>query len=226
MTRSLSYNFKAVDMDLGEMFPNFPLHHSMRKLFGLDLTPFRHDIRKAFGSIPAQQKRFSATWSRLCFGWNESPEQAVTFYYLAEEFARGKHTDENNPLRWDKVVLNMIGNKDYNPALPNVYKWDSINNRIAGELLAYIDDLRALGFSLEHAWLIARWIASKLQYLGIQDAARKRRIDNGPWAGGVYNACNQEITKTVTQPKRDKGQQYVRDLLDEMTQNPVQNLDS
>ena len=55
--------------------------------------------------------------------------------------------------------------------------------RIAGDIIADVDDLRAIGFSMEQAWLIARRVGSYLQYLGIQDAARKRRLDEGPWAG-------------------------------------------
>ena len=92
----------------------------------------------------------------------------------------------------------MVGSKKYNPALPNVYKWDSIVKRIAGDLVAFIDDLRAIGYSLEQAWRIARWIASKLEFLGIQYPPRKRRLDNGPWAGGLFDTIKGKITKTVT----------------------------
>ena len=67
----------------------------------------------------------------------------------------------------------MIGGDDFNPSLPNVYEWDSRKQRIAGDLLAYVNNLRTLGFSLEHAWLIARRGCAYLQYLGVQDTARK-----------------------------------------------------
>ena len=67
-------------------------------------------------------------------------------------------------MRWDKVVLNLIGNRDFNPALPNVFKWDSISKTIAGGLIAFGDDLREIGFSLEQAWKISRWVASKLDF--------------------------------------------------------------
>ena len=49
------------------------------------------------------------------------------FYYLAEEIVRGDPLDLNNALRYDKVIVNAIGSKDFNPALPNVYKWDAVN---------------------------------------------------------------------------------------------------
>jgi hypothetical protein len=38
-----------------------------------------------------------------------------------------------------------------------------------------VDDLRLTGFSIENAWALARHILSRLQYLGIHDAPRKRR---------------------------------------------------
>ena len=155
----------------------------------------------------------------MCFGLNQSPEHSVTFYYLAEEFIKGNHLDPQNPLRWDKVILNLIGNNDFDPAYPNVYKWDSQKNRIAGDLIAFIDDLRAVGCTLEHAWTIARWVASKLEFLGIQDAARKRRIDNGPWAGGKYGTGNKEITKTVTEEKWLKGKGYIKELIKDLKEN-------
>ena len=149
---------------------------------------------------------------------------ACTFYYLAEEFIRGNHHETTNPLRWDEVILNLIGNKDYNPAFPNVYKWDKHVNRIAGELIAYIDDLRAIGFSLEHAWQIARRIGSYLQHLGIQDAAQKRRLDEGPWAGGIYSTSNKEVTKTVTDEKWNKGKLLVQGLVEDLNQSPTRQL--
>ena len=110
--------------------------------------------------------------------------------------------------------MNLIGNKDYNPTFPKVYKWDKYTKRIAGELIAYIDDLRSIGFSLEQAWLIARWVGSYLQYLGIQDAARKRRLDEGPWSGGLYSTANNKVTKTVTEAKWLKGKTLIQGLVD------------
>ena len=95
-------------------------------------------------------------------------------------------------------------------------------NRIAGDLVAYVDDLRAIGFSLEQAWKIVRWVASKLEFLGIQDTVRKRRIDNGPWAGGKFGTNNQKITKTVAREKWHKGRNYVMELKEDIRKNPDQ----
>ena len=43
--------------------------------------------------------------------------------------------------------MNLIDNNNFDPAYPNVYKWDSHKNRIAGDLIAFIDDLRAVGYT-------------------------------------------------------------------------------
>ena len=85
----------------------------------------------------------------MWFGGNESPELATAFYYLAEEFIRGNHTDLNNPLRRDDIILKLIGNPYFDPTLSNVFKWDSIASRIAEDLLGYVDDSQAIGFALE-----------------------------------------------------------------------------
>ena len=124
VTRLLSFGYRVVDMDIGEMFLNFPLHKSLRSSSGVDLSPLRQVLSDK-GMIPPltlSDRRLSATWSSLWFGLRPSPECTCTYYYLAEEFIRGNHKDISNPLRWDYVVLNLIGNKDHNPAFPDVYK--------------------------------------------------------------------------------------------------------
>ena len=213
MVRVLGFNYKAVDIDLGEMFLNFPLDNKLVAFSGMDITPFTQEIKACFPNVklPDQEKVF-VTNTRCWMGLRPSPEWSCRFYYLAEEFVRGDERSQNNPLFWDKLILNLIGSPDYNPAMPNVFKWNSVVQRMAGEIKAYVDDLRALGWSLEHVWKIARWVASRLQYLGIQDAARKRRIDNGPWAGCVYITTPSKVQRTVTKEKWNKGRNYLIEL--------------
>ena len=165
----------------------------------MDLTNFRAFIKKEW---PAESfhipKRIAATWSQTWFGFRQSPEVCFIMHHLAEELIRGFCRDPHNHLRFDRVIINAGGTQNYNPALPNVFKYDSINKKIAGDFIGYVDDLRTLGLTLEEAWQIARQVGSRLQHLGVQDAGQKRRITTGPWAGGIYSTDNGKITKTVT----------------------------
>lgn len=213
MTRVLGFNYKAVDLDLGEMFLNFPLDKKLVSFSGMDLTPYKKDLSEFYQKTENENNaKFYVVNERNWMGLRPSPEWSCRFYYLAEEFIRGNEKEKDNPLRWDRVILNLIGNPDFNPALPNVFKWNASTLRLAGEIKAYVDDLRALGWSLEHSWSIAHLIASRLQFLGIQDAPRKRIIDQGPWAGSIYLARNHVIQKTVSKEKWDKAKSYVHNI--------------
>ena len=76
---------------------------------------------------------------------------------------------------------------------------------MASVLSAYVDDLSTLGIFNEKSWKISRLVASCLQFLGIQDAPGKIKLDNDHWAGGMYSSENGERTKTVTREKWQKG---------------------
>ena len=49
-----------------------------------------------------------------------------------------------------------------------------------GDLITYVDNLRTIGYSLEHAWAISCKAASILERLGIHETIREHRLDNGP----------------------------------------------
>jgi len=219
MVRALSFNFKAVDIDLGEMFLNFPLSKKLIIYSGVDITPFRKQLHEDRLTDSAN-KRLLATWSRTWMGFRPSPEWACRFYYLAEEFVRGDEKDISNTLYWKSIILNLIGSEDYNPALPNVYKWNDLVSNLAGEIKAYVDDLRVISLNIEQAWAIARLVASRLQFLGIQDAPRKRRTDNGAWAGTIYHTSPTTIQTTVSVTKWVKGKSYINFLNNEIKDNP------
>ncbi|KAL7571611.1 hypothetical protein ACA910_011152 [Epithemia clementina (nom. ined.)] len=124
-------------------------------------------------------------------GMKPSPYHAIRHFHLAEEFACGPHLESGSPCRLDFIQLNLPGAADYDPRLPWVMKWDATVDSIAGDMATYVDDLRASGHSVENVWRVARRFASRLQYLGIQDAPRKRRPPSrspGAWAGSVQNA--------------------------------------
>jgi hypothetical protein len=112
------------------------------------------------------------------------------FYHLAEEFAKGNQDDKGNALPWDHVVLNLPGDPVNDPNLPHVMKWEKIINKIAGNIVAFVDDHCASAHLVERTWGILRQVVSRLQYLGLQDAPRKQRLPvciPVAWAGSVFN---------------------------------------
>jgi hypothetical protein len=52
-------------------------------------------------------------------------------------------------------------------------EWDELVEKIAGDIVAFIDDLRASGHSVKWVWAIFRQVVLRLQYLGLQDMPRK-----------------------------------------------------
>jgi hypothetical protein len=97
-------------------------------------------------------------------------------------------------------------------------KWNAGLENIAGDIVGFIDDLRATGPSVEYAWSVARQVAARFQYLGIQDAPRKRRPPSqspGAWAGAVFSTAKGKVTKSVTQEKWDKAKRMIEELTEE-----------
>jgi hypothetical protein len=160
-------------------------------------------------------------WAHTWMGSRPSPYNAIQFYYLAEEFVRGNHMDSNNPFFWDKVVLNLPGSVLFDPTRPKVMKWDSENSWIAPEdLIVFVDDLRGSGPTVERTWAVSRAVASRIQYLGIQEATQKRRPPTrnpGAWAGGVFRTSSTNVFVTVSQDKWDKAKRLVGALWNKVT---------
>jgi hypothetical protein len=89
-------------------------------------------------------------------------------------------------------------------------KWDASSQKIAGDIVAFVDNLRAWGHLVEQAWAILHQVVARLQYLGLQDAPRKRPPPvqtAGAWAGAVFQTTDTEVIQTVSQDKwLGKGQ--------------------
>jgi hypothetical protein len=213
--RRMSYYSYCVDGDLGEMFLNFPMDPDLRPYAGVDLKMVKNaieDFRSTRGGTDNVEGW--ERWGRLFMGFRPSPYLAIQYLYLALEFAVGNRKSKVNPLRWDGIRLNLPGDPAYDPSLPTVMKWNEIAERIAGDLVGFVDDLRFTGFSIENAWAVARHVLSRLQYLGIQDAPRKRRPPSqspGAWAGAIFKITPEKISISVSQSKWDRGRKMVLD---------------
>jgi hypothetical protein len=70
--------------------------------------------------------------------------------------------------------------------------------------------------------MAARRVASVCQYLGVQDALRKRREASqtpGAWAGTIISTDGEGVFVTVVQDKWDKAKRMLDACLAEMEEN-------
>ena len=193
------------DFDVGEMFYNFPLNDNDQHLHGV-LLP--EDLWHVFGCT-------AGVWTRPPMGFTPSPYLAGRLMMLAIEYAKGNPNDPRSPFRFSEVKLNLPGMTDYDPSKPRVLKL-TIENTITGEVIVYVDDGRCWGRDEAQTVECMRYLCSRLEYLGIQDAKRKRRPVSqrpGAWAGGVVYSDQGVLRKFLSQKRWDKGKTLTRQLL-------------
>jgi len=192
------------DIDVGDMFHNFMLHEDVQDLAGIDLTPFFPDEAVAAGTPQSLWER----WVRSAMGLKSSPYNTIQGMLFAEEIIRGDPANSKNIFRWDYVRLNLPGMDNYQTHLPWVSKIRRDDGQIACDFVGYVDDMRTCGNSLTEARQVSRKVAETLNWLGLQDAARKRRElsqEPGPWAGSVIKVePGGGIYLSVTQERWNK----------------------
>mmetsp|Transcript_7983 Transcript_7983/g.19280 ORF Transcript_7983/g.19280 Transcript_7983/m.19280 type:complete len:1317 (-) Transcript_7983:1541-5491(-) len=221
--RSIEEGTFLADVDVGECFLNFPLHRSLRSLAGVDLTQY---FPNPDGS------RVWECWHRALMGVKSSPYQAVQGMAVVEEVIRGDPTNSKNVFKWNAVRFNCPGDESYDsdkPWMSKVFQTKDEDGRIieeviAADLVGYVDDLRPSGSSREEAWLAARRTASIMNFLGIQDAARKRRDSSqtpGAWAGSVVLTRPEGVFVMVDQAKWDKAKKMIAEVEVMCNQNPT-----
>jgi hypothetical protein len=135
---------------------------------------------------------------------------------LAIEYAKGKPDDPRSPFRFHMVKLNLPCMPNYDPSQPRVQKL-TIELTPAGEVIVYVDDGRCWGRDEAHTNECMRWIISRLEFLGVQDAKRKRRLVSqrpGAWAGGVIFSDQGVLRKFLSQKRWDKGKTLTTQLLE------------
>jgi hypothetical protein len=195
------------DIDIGEQFYNFMLDPNVQPYAGVDLTPY-------LGRLPNGGLRWGR-WTRCVMGLRSSPHGCVLMHSLGEEITRGDPVDKSNPFFFDSIRLNLPGMSTYNPALPRVSKLSSLTNRLAADMITYVDDNRPVAPSARACRQLARRIASRLCYLGEQDAARKRSAPSlraGAWAGAVVHTDGSQVCVQTTVEKWGKAQLIIQEL--------------
>ena len=203
------------DIDLGEMFLNYFLDEDLREFAGVD-------VREIGG---AKWER----WERTLMGFRPSPYVCTQTFGWGEDLIRGDRRSLSNPLRWDSVKMNLPGDADYNPKMPWVYRWDSINMRMASDFCCYIDDIRGIGDSERGCRAATRRVASWVNYLGQQDAPRKRRPpakEPGAWAGAMCLSKEDGLYVTCSQKKWDKAQAIIKHWFEEVVVEKKQEVNA
>ena len=191
------------DNDSGEMFLNFPLPERIQKLCGIDLSPY-------FWQEAGPTKVWEC-WTCCAMGLLTSPYMAVFFMTWAPHLIIGDRTNLHNVFRYEPVVLNLPGSAVYDPTRPWVYKARSKGD-IAADVAIYVEDLRPSGPTEIDCWWAAQRISSVLAHLGMQDAARKRRVASQTpraWIGAVISSNEGELRISVMQERWEKAQSIV-----------------
>jgi hypothetical protein len=209
--RAVDVGTYMADCDIGEMFLNFMLDVDLREFAGVDLTDL---FCEEFSGLT-----FWERWERLLMGFKPSPYLTTRSMRRIDPFLKGNMDDPENVFRWATVILNLPGDEKYNPAKPRVYKVRK-EGGMAGDLFTYIDDLRPTCPSEEECWGASHQVGSRLTWLGIQDAPRKKRRASqrpGAWAGSVIHTDNGMVTVLVSDSKWDKTKRWIGWLNEELT---------
>ena len=97
-------------------------------------------------------------------GLTSSPYWAANFNGWTIDIIHGDKEDPFNPFKWDSLLMNLLGQNNYNPKLPRVVKMSG--GHLASELEAYVDDISVNGASEMNCHKATSRIAQITQYLG------------------------------------------------------------
>ncbi len=84
-----------------------------------------------------------------------------------------------------------------------------IEGLVAGNVVTFVDNVRVTGFSKANCWDVYHQYASRIQFLGMQNAPRNFRfpsqVSAEAWTGSIFRIDPDFITKSVAQEKWEKG---------------------
>jgi hypothetical protein len=221
LLRGTGPNTWMVDLDIGDMFLNFMLAEDARELVGIDLSPF------SFDDLSDELKVKWERWWRCAMGLKVSPNHAIRAILFAEEFLKGDLMDLTNPFQTSGADLNLPGVPNYDPSKP----WFSLVNAfglLAAILAIYVDDERINAESEDQAWKASHQVGSRESYLGIQDAARKRRPPSqnpGAWAGSMIRTNGSDVGILISEERWKKTRSIIRKWLNKLLQNANADLE-
>jgi hypothetical protein len=108
----------AGDFDVGEQFHNYQLHESERACHGAEIPrDLVHRLRGESIEVADIMR-----WSRLPFGWQAAPYQALRMLARLSEIAKGRPEDAGSAFAWVRTKLNLPGMDDCDPSRQSVMK--------------------------------------------------------------------------------------------------------
>jgi hypothetical protein len=192
----------CADLDLTDMFLNYPLHKSLIAYSGVDYT-----------AILKSETTIWKRWLRMFMGLKSSPYVTCKMFGWTIDVILGDRWDQLNPFRWDSVIANLPGMQSYDPSKPRISKM--CEGSIAAALEAYVDDLRLMGSSELICHAATSRAAKVLQYLGQQNASRKYRpphVRPGPWCGSFVANHEGSVWVYTSQEKWEKAKSFIIEL--------------
>ena len=198
------------DRDIGEMFLNYQLHHSIRKFAGVDV-----------GALGLAEESQWYYWAKNFMGAKPSPFNSVRTQLIAEEIIRGDRHDTTNAFQWKTVKLNLPGTKAYKPNQAWIIRVRE-DGTLASDFVTFVDDQRVCGAGPQRTKEAGHTLSTREAYLGIQDALRKLRSSGGTrypgaWAGVVvYNDPDDGVVVLTSQEKWDRLKEICRSWLDKL----------
>lgn len=203
--RAMDSDSWMADRDIGDMFLNFQLHHSVQQFTSLDLSHILNPDDETAVDDNTHTENFYL-WDRNLMGFKPSLYNSIKMALEAEEVVKSDRHDNQNPFQWKKIKTNLPSTTSYTPTKSWIFKICS-DGLMVCDLFTFVDDERITGPTCELTWQASHTLAAKQSYLRIQDAAWKVRPCGqqiGAWAGSVVYVVAQKGVCVLTSDKKWK----------------------
>ena len=112
------------------------------------------------------------------------------------------------------MELNLPGSLKFDPRRSWVYKVNEETQRVAADVVTFVDDIRVIGGNYTECTSEIYRIATILNYLGEHNATRKiweASQSPGMWTGVVMETDDKNIYLSTSQEKWDKEKAIIKE---------------
>ena len=150
-------------------------------------------------------------WLHCVMGLRSSPYNVIQGALVAKRFVLGDPNDSTNAFQRSSISEKLPFSTTYNASEPKLRKW-RVDGMTASKISQYVDNLRLITATKELAWQARIQVAKGLCWLGLQDAACKRRMGSQrprAWTGSIITSDGTSMRKLVTKERWSKTQRNV-----------------